>query len=80
MLYRYHLKDRAMEQKLNELSDGDFSAQLNFEAFHIVSTRKDFDLPRKITFDFGELMNDFDECPYRRYQITLRREEIEVYE
>ena len=80
MLYRYRLKDRAMEQKLNELSDGDFSVQLNAWAFHIASTRKDFDLPRKLTFDFGELMNDYDECPYRRYQINLRRDEIEVYE
>ena len=80
MLYRYRLKDRAMEQKLNELSDGDFSVQLNSWAFHIASTRKDFELPRKLTFDFGERMNDFDECPYRRYQINLRRDEIEVYE
>lgn len=80
MLYRYRLKDRAMEQKLNELSDGDFSVQLNSQAFHIASTRNDFYLPRKITLYFGEFMNDYDEFPYRRYQINLRREEIEVSE
>ncbi len=73
---KYRLKDRAMEQKLNEISDGDFSESLNDDAFAIASTHPVFELPKFIGVYFGERLD----CGYFKYQIVLHRDEIESYE
>ena len=73
---KFRLKDRELEHKLNEISDGDFSASLNDDAFAIASARPDFELPELIGADFGERLD----CGYYRHQIVLHRDEIEFYE
>lgn len=73
---KFRLKDRELEHKLNEISDGDFSASLNDDAFAIASARPDFELPELIGVDFGERVVDL----YYKHRIILHRDEIEFYE
>lgn len=65
----YHLRDRKLQQKLDDLSDGDFSRQLNYQSLDGLSP----DFTFRVWFG-GQVGNCF------RYSTVFRVDEILIQE